>query len=183
MRTRQRFIIGGLAVLSFVGSLFLFLILLKRPALVASLQIFFAREKISVLQVLLIALLLILILADIAALIYAIFGERINKNRIKSTEIGQIDIGPTAIANIALNSAKASQAGIKSAKAKVYAGHNDQILIYLNVILYSDVEIPLQMAKIQERVKKDVEKYTGIGVEEVRVKVSRVELIGTKIDR
>ena len=31
------------------------------------------------------------------------------------------------------------------------------------------------MARIQDRVKKDVERYTGIGVARVQVKVSRVE--------
>ena len=82
-----------------------------------------------------------------------------------------------------MNSAKAAQAGIKTAKAKVYAGQKEQIAVELNVVLYSDVEIPLQMAKIQDRVKKDVEKYTGIGVEWVKVKVSRVELIGTRVER
>jgi uncharacterized alkaline shock family protein YloU len=39
------------------------------------------------------------------------------------------------------------------------------------------------MAKVQERIKKDIERYTGITVESVSVKVGRVEPVVAKVER
>ena len=72
--------------------------------------------------------------------------------------------------------------GVKSAKARVSAGKQGQIRLVMIVELYSDVEIQAQMASLQDRIKKDVERYTGIPVETVEVKVNRVELVGAKIE-
>lgn len=183
MRIRHRAI---LAVISFVAGLsisLLILLVLQRPWLVSFYEAAIMSEGKTGLKIIMVSLLLFLFLLSVFAFLYAFFGGRIRKSRMKSTDIGLIDIGTGAIENIALNSAKAAQAGIKTAKARVYAGHNEQIMIELIVVLYSDVEIPLQMAKIQDRVKKDVEKFTGIGVEWVKVRVSRVELIGTQVER
>ena len=44
------------------------------------------------------------------------------------------------------------------------------------------VEIPSSMAKVQEKVKKDIERYTGIAVEQVIVRVSKVEQAQTKVE-
>ena len=38
------------------------------------------------------------------------------------------------------------------------------------------------MSKVQEKVKKDIERYTGIIVDEVLVKVSRVEAATAKVE-
>ena len=92
------------------------------------------------------------------------------------------DLGIDAIESIALNSAKLAQAGVKTAKARIYPAKNNAIRVSLSVILYSDVEIPAQMAIVQDRIKKDVERYTGIPVASVEVKVTRVELVGAKIE-
>ena len=43
-------------------------------------------------------------------------------------------------------------------------------------------EIPASMSKVQEKVKKDIERYTGIIVENVFVKVSRVEPVVAKVE-
>ncbi len=134
-------------------------------------------------RVLALAIVILLFVFSVIVFIYAVFGARMRKSRSKTTEVGTIDIGVGALENIALNAAKAAQAGIKTAKARVYAAPDEQITVELSVVLYSDVEIPLQMSKIQDRVKKDVEKYTGIGVREVKVKVTRVDLIGTRVER
>ena len=53
----------------------------------------------------------------------------------------------------------------------------------MNVMAYSDVELPLMMSRLQERVKKDIEKYTGIEVADVQVKVNRVEAIAARVER
>ena len=114
---------------------------------------------------------------------FTIMSGRLSKTRIRQTDIGNIDIGVDAIESIALNSAKSAQVGIKSAKAHVSSGKDDAIRIYLNAVLYSNVEVPAMMAKVQERIKKDIERYTGISVEFVSVKVSRVEPIVAKVER
>jgi len=112
-----------------------------------------------------------------------ILTGRLGKTRIRSTDIGLVDIDADAIESIALNSAKMMQAGIKSAKARVTAGKDAKIRIRISAVLYANVEIPAMMTKVQERVKKDVERYTGIVVEHVSVKVTRVEPVVTKVER
>ena len=84
--------------------------------------------------------------------------------------------------SIALNSAKAAQAGIKSAKANVAQAKNGAIKVRINAVLYSNVEIPSSMSKVQEKVKKDIERYTGIIVESVFVKVTKVEAVVAKVE-
>jgi len=88
-----------------------------------------------------------------------------------------------AIESIALNSAKSAQVGIKTARARVSSAKNDAIKVHLTAVLYSNVEVPAMMAKVQERIKKDIERYTGITVADVSVKVSRVEPVVAKVDR
>ena len=87
------------------------------------------------------------------------------------------------IESIALNSARSAQVGIKSAKVRVSSGKNDAIKVALSAVLYSNVEIPASMAKVQEKIKKDIERYTGIVVEAVSVKVSKVEPVVAKVDK
>ncbi len=106
-----------------------------------------------------------------------------HKTRVRSNDIGSIDIGVDAIENIVLNTAKTSQCGIKTAKARVYPARNGRIRAELSAVLYSDVEIPAMMAKVQDKIKKDIERYSGIPVDKVVVKVSRVENITTKVER
>ena len=59
---------------------------------------------------------------------------------------------------------------------------NGAIKVNINAVLYSNTEIPTSMSKVQERVKKDIERYTGIIVENVFVKVSRVEPVVAKVE-
>ncbi len=114
---------------------------------------------------------------------YGILSGRLSRTRIRETDIGSVDIGVDAIESIALNSAKSAQVGIKSAKAHVFAGKKDAIKVRLVVVLYSNVEVPAMMSKVQERVKKDIERYTGISVEAVSVRVSRVEPVVARVER
>ena len=114
---------------------------------------------------------------------YVILSGRLGKTRIRSSELGIVDIGADAIESIALNSAKMSQAGIKSAKARVAGGKNGMIKVSLTAVLYSNVEIPAMMNRVQERIKKDIERYTGMQVEDVSVKVTRVEPVVVKVER
>ena len=127
--------------------------------------------------------LVVTVLSATWSISFVIISGRLGKTRIRTTDIGLVDIGADAIENIALNSAKMSQAGIKSAKARVSAGRKDMIRIHINAVLYSNVEVPAMMIKVQERVKKDIERYTGIQVETVSVKVNRVEPIVAKVER
>lgn len=183
MRRTSRFLLAAVSFLAALPLIYFSMLLQGREKTVGRALRFLQKPPEGALQVLLMALLILLILFCAAVFVYSIFGARMRKSRSKNTDVGVIDIGVGALENIALNAAKAAQAGIKTAKARVYAAPEEQIMIELSVVLYSDVEIPLQMAKIQDRVKKDVEKYTGIGVWQVKVKVTRVELIGTRVER
>ena len=131
----------------------------------------------------LLLILALLIIGCVLTFVYALLTDRMRRTRVKSNDIGDIDISVEALENIALNSAKTAQAGVKSARARVTQGKEHQLAFTLVVVLYSDVEIPSSMARIQDRVRKDVERYTGIPVNEVQVKVSRVELIQARIER
>lgn len=124
-----------------------------------------------------------LFIFSIAILVYGLQSGRLYKTRIRSNEGGYIDIGVDAIENIALNTAKNAQSGIKTAKARVFAAKAGKIRVELKAVIFSDVEIPAMMAKVQDRVKKDIERYTGIPVFKVSVKVSHVEAISTKVER
>ncbi len=134
------------------------------------------------LRVIVLALLLLVILATLAMFFHTLDAARLRRTRVRRSELGSIDISVEALENIALNAAKAAQAGVKSAKARVSQGHDRQLEIVMIVVLFTDVEIPSQMARIQDRVKKDVERYTGIPVSAVEVKVSRVELLGSRVE-
>ena len=126
---------------------------------------------------------LIVLVLCIMAMVYGIMSGRLRRTRIRSTDIGSIDIGVDAIESIALNSAKSAQCGIKTAKARVAPSKGDKISIQLSTVLYSDVEVPAMMAKVQDRIKKDIERYTGIPVAQVLVRVSRVEPVAARVER
>jgi uncharacterized alkaline shock family protein YloU len=124
-----------------------------------------------------------LFLFSMAIMVYGMQSGRMHKTRIRSNDIGVIDIGVDAIENIALNTAKTSQCGIKAAKARVFSAKEGKIRVELTAVIFSDVEIPAMMAKVQDRIKKDIERYTGIPVFKVTIKVSRVEAVSTKVER
>jgi uncharacterized alkaline shock family protein YloU len=116
-------------------------------------------------------------------LVYGLQSDRLRRTRIRSNDVGVIDIDVDAIESIALNSAKTAQCGIKQAKARVASVKGGKLTIRLTAVLYSDVEIPAMMTKVQERIKKDIERYTAIPVAGVSVKVSRVEPVAARVER
>jgi len=126
---------------------------------------------------------LTILVMSLIGMVYGIMSGRLRRSRIRNSEIGSIDIGVDAIESIALNSAKTAQCGIKAAKAKVSPAKGDKISILLSTVLYSDVEVPAMMAKVQDRIKKDIERYTGIPVSKVTVRVSRVEPVAARVER
>lgn len=119
----------------------------------------------------------------VLGVVYGIMSGRLRRTRIRNTDIGNIDIGVDAIESIALNAAKSAQCGIKSARARVAPFKGNKLSIQLSTVLYSDVEVPAMMAKVQERIKKDIERYTGIPVAHVQVRVSRVEAVTARVER
>lgn len=128
------------------------------------------------------AVLLLFFITSVISITNQISLGRINRTRLRKTDIGTVDIGPDAIESIALNSAKSAQVGIKSAKCHVMPGKNGAIRLSLICILYSNVEIPSSMTKVQEKVKKDIERFTGIAVEQVVVRVTKVEQAQTRVE-
>ncbi|MCR5592689.1 MAG: alkaline shock response membrane anchor protein AmaP [Saccharofermentans sp.] len=118
----------------------------------------------------------------ILAIYLVISAGRAYRTKLRKTDIGSVDIGADALESIARNSAMSAQAGIKTVKARVASGKNGSINVGINATLYSNVEIPSSMSKVQERIKKDIERYTGIIVEEVKVKVNRVEPAAARVE-
>lgn len=123
----------------------------------------------------------------IATSLYLLFythqNIRMSNKLVQNNEIGSINIDVFAIEAIALNAAKTAQAGIKTAKARAKTDKKGAIELVLDCVLYSEVDIPSQMAKIQERIKKDIERYTGLTVGNVVVKVNRVEVVGARVEK
>ena len=125
---------------------------------------------------------LVVLITAVVSMGVIINSGRVYKTKLRKTEIGSVDIGADAIESIALNSARSAQAGIKSAKARVSSAKNGAIKVRISAALYSNVEIPASMSKVQEKIKKDIERYTGIVVESVFVKVSRVEPLVARVE-
>ena len=124
----------------------------------------------------------ILFAGGIASLVNTILSGRLRRARVSESQMGSIDIGVDAIESVALNAAQSAQAGVKAAKAHIAPFKGDRLSVRLNVMAYSNVELPAMMARVQERVKKDVERYTGIEVAEVIIRVSRVDTIAARIE-
>lgn len=128
------------------------------------------------------AVLFVLLISAILSISTLLTSGRLYKTKLRKTDIGSVDIEADAIESIALNSAKSAQAGIKNAKARVSSAKNGAIKVNINAVLYSNVEIPSSMSKVQDKVKKDIERYTGIVVESVFVKVNKVEPFVAKVE-
>jgi len=128
----------------------------------------------------------IVLIIVLISCILGIFGVisigRAYRTKLRKTDIGSVDIGADALESIAKNSAMSAQAGIKTVKARVTSAKNGSINVGINAVLYSNVEIPSSMSKVQEKVKKDIERYTGIIVEEVKVRVTRVEPAAARVE-
>jgi uncharacterized alkaline shock family protein YloU len=176
----------ALILFSFILTVFtfIFLLMLLSPDVLSAVILVLTRltEQTStrIVGMLLAAL---VIIVSMISLVSAIMSGRLRRTRIRTNEIGEIDIGVDAIESIALNSAKTAQCGIKTAKARVAPFKGDKIVIHLSTVLYSDVEVPAMMAKVQERIKKDVERYTGISVAQVLIRVTHVEPVAARVER
>ncbi len=127
-------------------------------------------------------ILMLLFVTSIVSITNIITSGRLNRTRLRKNDIGTVDIGPDAIESIALNAAKSAQVGIKSARCHVAPGKNQSLKVTVSCELYSNVEIPASMTKVQEKVKKDIERFTGIAVEQVIVRVSKVEQAQTRVE-
>ena len=128
------------------------------------------------------AVLMLFFISSIVSISNSVTYGRLNRTRLRKTDIGSVDIGADAIESIALNAARSAQVGIKSARCHVAPAKNGAIKINLSCELYSNVEIPASMAKVQEKVKKDIERYTGVIVESVLVKVAKVEATTARVE-
>ncbi|MBP7401875.1 MAG: alkaline shock response membrane anchor protein AmaP [Clostridia bacterium] len=169
-------------LMAVLGFLF-FIVVLDNNMMVGLTRLLYAVNSRSAVKAAVAVLFLTLFVLGILTLVYSLLSGRMRKSRLRRTDIGTIDIGVDAIESIALNSAKSAQGGIKTAKARVYSSQNEKINVELTAVLYSDVEIPVMMAKVQDRIKKDIERFTGIPVSNVYVKVSRVEPVAARIER
>lgn len=125
----------------------------------------------------------LVLIAALVGAFWALRREHLKAASLRDTPVGLIQASSEALESIVLNAAKASQSGVKTAKARIRNVQNERISVVLYVNVYSDVELPIMMARVQERVKKDLERYTGLVIEDVRVKVTRVEEIAARVER
>ncbi len=169
-------------ILAVLGFLF-FIVALDNNMVVALTRLLYSVQANRGAKAVVLVVFLLQFTIGVITLVFALVSGRMRKSRLRQTEIGMIDIGVDAIESIALNSAKSAQGGIKTAKARVYSSQNEKINVELTAILYSDVEIPVMMSKVQDRIKKDIERFTGIPVANVYIKVSRVEPVAARIER
>ncbi len=183
MSTLVRFLLIFFSLLLAVVFLLTFIMIVSNVALTTVLTMVLDITQKQPLRTIVMVLSLVGLLLSVVTMVVTILSGRLRKARILSNPIGSIDIGVDAIESIALNAAKASQSGVKSAKAHVAPFKGNAISVSLVVMAYSDVEIPAMMARVQERVKKDIESYTGIEVGDVNVRVNRVEAIAARVER
>ncbi len=183
MNPIARFSLIVFAFVLAVFSLVFFMMMINDAVLGGVLKIITYLPEQTSYRVLSISFSLLIFMICIVAIVLGIMSGRLRRTRIRSTDIGNIDIGVDAIESIALNAAKSAQCGIKTAKARVAPSKGDKITVMLSTVLYSDVEVPVMMSKAQDRVKKDIERYTGIPVSQVVVRVSRVEPVAARVER
>jgi uncharacterized alkaline shock family protein YloU len=183
MNKMVRFALVLYAFLLSVLSIIAMMIVINRQMLESIYFVLYDMTVSSSMRWIVIVFAISLFLFSLMILVYGLQSGRLHKTRIRRNEVGFIDIGVDAIENIALNTAKTAQCGIKTAKARVFSAKEGKIRVELTAVIFSDVEIPAMMAKVQDRIKKDIERYTGIPVFKVTIKVSRVEAISTKVER
>ena len=183
MNSWVRFLLTLFSLLMAVVFLLTVIVIVSNVALTTVLTKVMDIAKKQTMRTIVMVLALFGLLLSIVTMAVTILSGRLRKARIQTNSIGSIDIGVDAIESIALNAAKASQSGVKSAKAHVAPFKGDAISVSLIVMAYSDVEIPAMMTRVQERVKKDIERYTGIEVGDVKVRVNRVEAIAARVER
>ncbi len=182
----NQFVRYSLIVFAFIVAVFafvFFMMMIDNAVLGGVLQLMTYLPDKAPYNAVVIILSLVVLALCVATIVYGIMSGRLRRSRIRSTDIGNIDIGVDAIESIALNAAKSAQCGIKSARARVAPSKGDKINVQLSAVLYSDVEVPVMMAKVQDRIKKDIERYTGIPVAQVVVRVVRVEPVAARIER
>ena len=153
MRNRIRFI---LFLFSFLVALFTLLLgwQILNPAVGATLLLWVQRLSGNIGTKTAVAIVCALFfLLSIFMMAYALLSERMRKTRVRENETGDVDIGIDAIESIALNSLNWPSRR-KNGKGQSYSAKNNAIRIDLSVVLYSDVEIPAQMAIVQDRIKR-----------------------------
>ncbi len=171
------------AFLAVISSLLLILAMLSRSILNSLITVLVTTASESGSRLTLLLLCLFIAITGLITLSYAVLGARMRRAHIQETNLGNIDVSTDALESIALNATKAAQAGVKSARSRITATKDSKLCIYLSVMTYPDVELPAMMNKVQERVRKDIERYTGIEVAEVQVKVASVEAIAARVER
>ena len=166
-----------------IGSVITLIVVAQRDLLEAIYFVLYEMISSFTMRWIIVAIAVFFFISSMIILVYGLSSGRLKKTRIRTNDIGSIDIGVDAIENIALNTAKTSQSGIKTAKARVYSAKEGKIRVELTAVVFSDIEIPAMMAKVQDRIKKDIERYTSIPVKNVVVKVNKVEAITAKVER
>ena len=75
--------------------------------------------------------LVLFFITSIVSISNSVIYGRLNRTRLRKTDIGTVDIGADAIESIALNAAKSAQVGIKSARCHVAPAKNGAINAFL----------------------------------------------------
>lgn len=91
---------------------------------------------------------------------------------VRHTNFGEVNISLQAIEGMAQKSAR-TVPGLRDIKA---VAHNidDGVVIEINALALSDVNIPESSTKIQQGIKEYIEECTGVNVREIKVKINNL---------
>ncbi len=93
-----------------------------------------------------------------------------NHSVIRHTAFGEVNISLQAIEGMAQKSARIVP-GLKDIKA-TGKQIDEGIIIEVNALALSDINIPETSIKVQQNIKEYIEEFTGINVKEVKVKIN-----------
>lgn len=183
MQKRTRFIIIFESLILFLAALFFFFVLLFPRFKTAFINFYLKIQASEQSRIFPLIFLIVLMLIALSAALFAIFNRHYRRSRLLANKLGFIDVSKSALEAIALNAVKAAQSGVKSAKANIEADKDRSLDVELFLRAYADVELPAMMSRVQERVQKDLQRYTGLNIVRVNVQVVQVEEISTRVER
>jgi len=89
---------------------------------------------------------------------------------VRHTAFGEVNISLQAIEGMAQKSARIVP-GLRDIKAAAQQV-DDGVIIHLNALALSDINIPESSVKVQQNIKEYIEECTGISVKEIKVKIN-----------
>lgn len=112
------------------------------------------------------------LIVSIRFLISGLTVKQKNMYIVRYTNMGELKISSSTIEGIAHNAASGFE-GIKEIKTGVDL-RDEKVVIKIKGIIEPEVNIPEITTNIQNKVKEDIEKTTGLEVNEVKVEINNI---------